>query len=101
MRKFWDGDRSAAEVSLNLIDIGIGKIIGDDYLAFVNVTRNFILNGNCRSLPAESVIIVVPEGISADFDIVQKLEELRLAGHSVALDNFVYQECLKPLAELG
>ena len=45
-----DGDSATAQVILNFIDFGFDEIVGD-HLAFINLTRNFILDGHCASLP--------------------------------------------------
>jgi EAL and modified HD-GYP domain-containing signal transduction protein len=95
-----DGDRAAAEVSLKLIDFGMGRVTGDD-LAFVNVTRNFILNGSCRSLPPDRSVLVVPGEIMVDPEVVEHLEKLRLDGYSIALDDIVDEEIPAAFVELA
>ena len=95
-----DGDRATAQVILNFIEIGLERIVGPD-LAFINLTRNFILDGHCASLPKDRVVLEVLEDVTADSEIVQSLQQLSRQGYVIALDDFVYQESLRPLAELA
>lgn len=94
------GDRATAEVILNLIDIGLEHIIGNEQ-AFVNVTRNFLVEGYCRSLPIKSVVLEVLEDIRPDIEVVENLRKLRAEGYQIALDDFVCHDHLRPLVELA
>lgn len=95
-----EGDRATAEVILNLIDIGLEHIIGNEQ-AFVNVTRNFLVEGYCRSLPVKSVVLEVLDDIRPDIEVVENLRKLRAEGYQIALDDFVHHEYLRPLVELA
>ena len=95
-----DGDRATAQVILNFIEIGLERIVGPD-LAFINLTRNFILDGHCASLPKDRVVLEVLKDVTADSAIIQSLQQLSRQGYVIALDNFVYEESLRPLVELA
>lgn len=98
---FADGDEATAQVIHNTIELGLDQVIGGDELAFFNLTRNFILNDFCLSLPKERVVLEVLEDITAEPKIVEKLRGLRAQGYLIALDDFVYDESLRPLVELA
>src|SRR5437667_3369654 len=54
---FTDGDRVTAQLTLNaFVEIGLDKVVGPN-IAFVNVTRNFLLSEYCSSLPKERVVL--------------------------------------------
>ncbi len=95
-----DGDRATAQVILNFIEIGLERIVGPD-LAFINLTRNFILDGHCASLPKDRVVLEVLKDVTADSAIIQSLQQLSRQGYVIALDDFVYEESLRPLVELA
>ena len=95
-----DGDRATAQVILNFIEIGLEQIVGRD-LAFINLTRNFILEGHCASLPKDRVVLEVLENVTADPEIVESLQKMSQQGYVIALDDFVYDESLRPLVELA
>ena len=95
-----DGDRATAQVILNLIEFGLDQIVGPDP-AFINLTRNFILDGHCRSLPQDRVVLEVLEDVTADPDIVRALKKLAGEGYTIALDDFEYDDSLRPLVELA
>ena len=95
-----DGDKATAQVILNLIEFGLDQIVGDNP-AFINLTRNFILDGHCRSLPQDHVVLEVLEDVTADPDIVRALKKLSSEGYTIALDDFEYDESLQPLVELA
>jgi EAL and modified HD-GYP domain-containing signal transduction protein len=98
---FVDEDQATAQVIHNAIECGLDKVIGREELAFVNLTRKFILDDYCYSLPKERVVLEVLEAISAEDDIVAKLQELSEYGYLIALDDFVYDETLRPLVEIA
>ena len=95
-----DGDSATAQVILNFIEFGFDEIIRE-HLAFVNLTDNFILEGHCRSLPKDRVVLEVLEDVTAAPEIVRALRKLKDEGYIIALDDFVYDESLRPLVELA
>ena len=97
---FTDGDKATADVLLNtFIEIGLDRVVGPN-LAFVNVTRNFILSDYCQSLPKDRVVLEIVGDTLIDKPLVDALSQLSRAGYSIALDNFVYSQQLRPLVEI-
>ena len=95
-----DPDRATAEVILNFIEIGLEEIIGDS-IAFINLTRNFILDGHCAALPKERIVMEVLENVTAEPAVIESLRKSKEEGYRIALDDFVYREDLEPLIELA
>ena len=98
---FDDGDAATAQVMLNtFIEIGLDHIV-DQHLAFINLTRDFVLGNYCVALPKERVVLEVIENLDMDDELIDALRRLSKIGYRIALDDFVYHESLKPLVELA
>jgi EAL and modified HD-GYP domain-containing signal transduction protein len=71
--------------------------------AFINVTRELLLDGIPAALPPAHVVVELLETIEADPDVVAACRELRRVGYRIALDDFVLTErteALVPLADI-
>jgi len=98
---FVDGDMATAQVMLNaFMEIGIDNIV-DQHLAFINLTRGFIVAGHCFALPKDRVVLEVLETVEVDEDVITALSRLSKEGYRIALDDFVYHESLQPLVDLA
>ena len=64
-----DGDRATASVILNFFELGMERIVGKNR-AFINLTRNFILDGHCVSLPSDRVVLEVHQFSAAKFCVL-------------------------------
>lgn len=96
-----DGDRATAKVILNtFMEIGLDQVVGDRR-AFINFTRGFIVNNHCAALPKERIVVEVLEDIKPDREVVEALKSLSNQGYTIALDDFVYRDELKPFIELA
>ena len=99
---FLDGDSATANVMLNtFLEIGLGQIVGDGHKAFINITRSILLQRLCQALPADRVVLEVLENIEPDPLILEALTELSEQGYTIALDDFVFHESLRPLVALA
>ena len=86
------GDIAAARlISDGILAIGLDNLI-DGRKAFVNVGRNLLLEGIPAVLPPARVVIELSADIEADADVVAACRELRSAGYSLAVDDFVLNE---------
>jgi EAL and modified HD-GYP domain-containing signal transduction protein len=98
---FTDGDKATAQLLLNtFLDIGLEQVVGGN-LAFVNVTRNFLLSEYSSALPKDRVVYEIGPDILIDQMLLVRLSQLRKVGYCIALDNFVYNEDLRPLLEVA
>lgn len=98
---FTDGDKATAQLLLNtFLDIGLEQVVGG-HLAFVNVTRNFLLSDYSTALPKNRVVYEIGPDTLIDQILLSKLSQLRKGGYCIALDNFVYNEELRPLLEVA
>lgn len=86
-----DGDKATSEVIMAaLTEIGLHSLIGDK-IAFVNMTRHFLVNTDPLPFPPNQVVLEVLENIEIDDDLLQALSRLGGVGYRLALDDFVYR----------
>ncbi|MEZ6132621.1 MAG: HDOD domain-containing protein [Planctomycetaceae bacterium] len=99
--RFDDGDRATAELIMNVFTaVGLDTLVGDRP-AFINVTRNFILDGHAMSLPPDRIVLEILEDIRPDPEIIEALRSLSSQGYTIALDDFVYSPQMEPLVSLA
>lgn len=96
-----DGDFASASVMLNsLAEIGL-DVATDSKIAFINVTRNLLLNGDLSCLPHQRIVLEVLEDIEPDEVVLDAIRRLVQDGFTIALDDLVYRPELEPLIELA
>lgn len=95
----FDGDQATSQVIVNaFIEIGLEQIVGP-HLAFINLTRNFVTTAAPLPFPRDRVVLEVLEDIRPDAEVVAGVRNLAGQGYSLALDDFVFNEDLKPMIE--
>lgn len=83
-----DGDAATSAVILNTFtEAPLGTVL-DGKKAFVNFTRNLILNP--PELDPRQVVIEVLEHVKLDDEVVEALNSLKKQGFTIALDDFEY-----------
>ncbi|MFH0944015.1 MAG: HDOD domain-containing protein [Planctomycetota bacterium] len=96
-----DGDQATSTVMSNaLLEIGLDRLVGA-HRAFVNMTTNLILSGQFRALPTDKVVLEVLETVEPTPEILKALQDARDDGYLIALDDFVYNDRMKPMVELS
>ncbi len=70
-------------------------------LAFINFTRDLLLKGYAALLPADWIVVEILEDIEPDSTIVEACRNIKDAGYTLALDDFVYHRKYDPLLELA
>ncbi len=92
-----DPDLATAQVIVNsFMEIGLDKIVGSS-LAFINVTREFIIGNNCQSLPTDRVVLEILEDTVPDLELINALTALSALGYRFALDDFDFGPQTRPL----
>ena len=81
-----------------LADIGLDALVGDRK-AWVNVTREFLLQVRPLPLPPGRTVIELLEGQAVDDELLAVLGELRAAGFRIALDDFRFDPGWERLVE--
>ncbi|HHJ16827.1 MAG TPA: HDOD domain-containing protein [Gammaproteobacteria bacterium] len=96
-----DGDQATSDVIINtFLEIGLDNIVSNR-LAFINLTRAFFVNEHSISLPKDRVVLELLEDIEADDDVMAGVRRLTEQGYTIALDDFIYHESLRPLVQLA
>jgi EAL and modified HD-GYP domain-containing signal transduction protein len=98
--QFDDAEVATATVVLNtLTELDMDRIVGDKK-AWINVSREFVVNGLVQAVPPHAVGLEIPEPELFDDDTVAALRELKRAGYSLALDDFRFRDGSEELIEL-
>ena len=93
-----EDEASAKVLQHAFLDIGIDRLVGDG-LAFVNLTRKFLVGEIPLRLPADRVVVEVLEDIVPDAQVVEGLRELSRRGYRIALDDYVCDDPRESLLE--
>ena len=78
---------------------GMKKLTGGRR-AFVNFTRNLLINDYAKVLPSDQVVIEILESVTPDEQVVAACRDLRARGYMLALDDFALNVKHKPLLGL-
>jgi c-di-GMP phosphodiesterase len=81
-------------------EIGIERIVGA-HTAWINVDREFLLNGLVQGLPPGLVLLEILEDQVIDGRLIVAIEKLRKQGYGLALDDFRYSPSVAPLLEFA
>ena len=99
----FDGDddnlASAHVISNSFFSIGAEKILGGKR-AFINFTRDLLIDEQASILPPHIAIIEVLETVERDAEVVAACRNLKSRGYLLALDDFVVQPS-DPLTDLA
>jgi EAL and modified HD-GYP domain-containing signal transduction protein len=96
-----DGDSATSQVMLNtFIDIGLNSLVGK-HKAFINLTQYFLEDINRISVPPGQVVLEVLEDVDPNDRVIDTLSNLKSMGHTIALDDFVFAEHLRPMVDLS
>ncbi len=98
---FEEGDKATSQVLLNTFtEFGIERVVGG-HLAFVNLTRGFIIGEYPLPVPRTQVVLEVLEDVEPEEEVLAGLRDLRKRGFRIALDDFVYDERFEPMLQLA
>ncbi|NOZ05950.1 MAG: HDOD domain-containing protein [Chloroflexi bacterium] len=96
-----DGDLATSQVILNtFMEIGLDRLVGDG-LAFINLTRRFLIEESRLPAMPGRVVLEVLEDIEVDEALVKALRRLSRQGYQIALDDVVHPEDVSPLLEIA
>lgn len=96
-----NGDVATAQVIMNsFMEIGLNTIVGS-HNAFINMTRSFLVGDLPIPFPTEHVVLEILEDIEVDAELLTGVKMLAAQGFTIALDDFIFAENLRPLVELA
>ncbi len=97
----FDGDQATSDVIVNsFIEMGLDNIVGPNK-AFLNFTKNSLINHNELPSNEDKIVIEILENIEPEAHIIESVRKLRNAGHLIAMDDFIYNEKYLPLLRLA
>jgi EAL and modified HD-GYP domain-containing signal transduction protein len=98
---FTEGDRATSQVLLNTFtEFGLERIVGG-HLAFINLTRGFIVGEYPLPVPRTQVVLEVLEEVEPDEQVLEGLRDLRRRGFKIALDDFDCDPVRRPLLAMA
>ena len=80
--------------------MGFDQLTGG-HVAFVNITRETLLQRRYELLPTKGVVLELLEDVLPDAQVIDACRELKKAGYTLALDDLVSTSGLEPLLELA
>jgi len=98
---FSNGDIATSKVITHtFLEFGIERVLGGK-LGFINLTRTFLTGEISLPFNHEHIVLEVLEDIVADEEIIQAVKAFSEQGFTIALDDFIYREDLKPLVTVA
>jgi EAL and modified HD-GYP domain-containing signal transduction protein len=95
------GDKATSFILSHLFkDLDINSIIGS-HPAYINFTRNHILQKIPALLPKHRIVIELLENTFVDDALLENIKLFKQQGYRLALDDFIFQEEFIPLIELA
>ncbi len=92
-----DGRAATSAVVFNaLSEIGLQRLVGSRR-AWINVSREFLLDGLATTVPPELVGLELLEDQLIDDELMRAVSDLRRRGYHIALDNFRYSADTEPM----
>jgi c-di-GMP phosphodiesterase len=96
-----DEDLASSAVILgSFMHIGIDTLVGSA-LAFVNLSRRFIVDESLLPFFEGQVVLEIREDLEPDEQLLAGLRRLKKLGHQVSLDDFTDRPNRQPLLELA
>ncbi len=87
-----DEDEATAQVIVNtFMELGLQQMVGS-HLAFINVSKNFLLSDFCEALPADRVVLELLDPIVLDATLDKRIDQLIGMGYRLAVDEFVFRK---------
>jgi len=97
----FNGDLATTQViNHTFLEFGIDRVIGNKR-AFINLTRSFLTGDIPLPFDNSSVVLEILEDIEVDEDIIASVSQFAQQGYTIALDDFIYREDLRPLIKLA
>ena len=96
-----DSNEATRQVLLNtFVLFGLNRLTGGKP-AFINFTREFLLNDLVRLFPPQDIVVEVLEDVVPDAQVVAACRGLKEAGYTIALDDVVHLSACGDLLELA
>lgn len=95
-------DFDAATISTIDISLFLGRnSLTDGLPAFINCTRELLVDGTVTALPRDSYVLEVLETVKPDAEVLRALSNLKRLGYRIAIDDFDGDISRDPLIALS
>lgn len=91
---------SSRVIGESLHGFGLMQLVGTRK-AFVNITRQVLVEGLAHVLPKSTCVIELLETVDPDPEVLSACRDLKRAGYTLALDDFVARPDYEPLVALA
>lgn len=96
-----NGDLATSHVINNtFLEFGIERVLGDKR-GFINLTHAFLTGRIPLPFDKEAVVLEILEDITVDDEVIAAVQNLSDQGYTIALDDFIYHDDLKPLIDIA
>ena len=96
-----DGDTATSKLLSNsFFSIGMNQLTSGK-TAFINFPQSLLLKKVPMMFPSEKMIVEVLEDVDPTEQVISACNEIAKAGYSLALDDFVFKNEIRPLIELA
>ncbi|OUR64571.1 histidine kinase [Methylophaga sp. 42_25_T18] len=97
----FNGDLATSQViNHTFMEFGIDRVIGNK-LGFINLTRAFLTGEIPLPFDNKQFVLEILEDIVIDDEIINAVKKFSSQGFTIALDDFIYHEELKPIIALA
>lgn len=94
-------DRAALKVIRDIFFVfGLDQLTSGKK-AFINLSRNALIEGNVTIFPPEKTVVEILETIEPDEEVIDACQALKQGGYKIALDDFIYRQEMEPLIQLA
>jgi c-di-GMP-related signal transduction protein len=95
-----DTDAAARSTLDSTLMMGF-DVLCDGQRAFINCTRELLLKDGITLLPSEQTVVEILEDVEADDLVMAACERMKVAGYTMALDDFVANDRRESLTALA
>lgn len=95
-----DREMTSHVIANGVVNIGLEELTGNKP-AFINFSRDQLLDGTALLLPPDRVGIEVLETVEPDEAVLAALRQLKVKGYHIVLDDFEYDDSKQQLLQLA
>ena len=96
-----NGDKATLELLYQIIQTSGIERVTNGKLAFVNYTRNLLLQNVPLMTPSKTAVVEIHENVKAEHRLVDACRKLSEKGYMIVLDDFIFHSDMEPLVLLA
>ncbi|PCH61847.1 MAG: histidine kinase [Gammaproteobacteria bacterium] len=96
-----NGDLATSQViNHTFLEFGVDRVLGNKF-GFINLTRSFLIGDIPLPFNHKQFVLEILEDIVVDDEIIAAVRDFSTQGFTIALDDFIFREDLKPLIKIA